>query len=231
MASPSNPLASGDIAQPAVLDHAVPQQPNGQPQQPGKRYRPAPAKTFQCRGYGDCRMVFSRSEHLARHIRKHTGERPFTCHCGKQFSRLDNLRQHAQTVHADKTDQNERMMRELTSLHASMAAANKATQQRGKRQASNGAAGAHSTPSPVDPTPSSLVKQEEVAAQLSLSYQQHRPGTTAGYEAGYGQPDLFHHPGARSQWHVQTADIDRPNRQVSSYSFRDPTPADSQSFR
>jgi hypothetical protein len=35
----------------------------------GKRYRPAPAKTFQCRGYGDCRMVFSRSEHLARHIR------------------------------------------------------------------------------------------------------------------------------------------------------------------
>ena len=35
----------------------------------GKRYRPAPAKTFECRGYGECRMVFSRSEHLARHIR------------------------------------------------------------------------------------------------------------------------------------------------------------------
>ncbi|GJF00013.1 hypothetical protein PsYK624_162900 [Phanerochaete sordida] len=34
-----------------------------------KRYRPAPAKTFQCRGYGECRMVFSRSEHLLRHIR------------------------------------------------------------------------------------------------------------------------------------------------------------------
>ncbi|KAG5353412.1 hypothetical protein C0989_007197, partial [Termitomyces sp. Mn162] len=92
---------------------------------PPKRYRPAPAKSFQCRGYGDCRMVFSRSEHLARHIRKHTGERPFTCHCSKQFSRLDNLRQHAQTVHADKQEQNERMMRDLTSLHASMAAANK----------------------------------------------------------------------------------------------------------
>ncbi|KAJ7118393.1 hypothetical protein C8R44DRAFT_878978 [Mycena epipterygia] len=86
----------------------------------GKRYRPAPAKTFQCRGYGECRMVFSRSEHLARHIRKHTGERPFTCHCSKQFSRLDNLRQHAQTVHADKADLNEAMMRELTSLHATM---------------------------------------------------------------------------------------------------------------
>ncbi|KAJ6566853.1 hypothetical protein B0H19DRAFT_1138722 [Mycena capillaripes] len=35
----------------------------------GKRYRSAPAKTFQCAGYGECRMVFSRSEHLARHIR------------------------------------------------------------------------------------------------------------------------------------------------------------------
>ncbi|KIJ50417.1 hypothetical protein M422DRAFT_44484 [Sphaerobolus stellatus SS14] len=105
----------------------------------GKRYRAAPAKTFACRGYGECRMVFSRSEHLARHVRKHTGERPFQCHCGKQFSRLDNLRQHAQTVHADKQvrdlknpvlpqrlhlaqDQNERMMRDLTSLHTSMSA-------------------------------------------------------------------------------------------------------------
>ena len=40
-----------------------------QPQSGLRRSRPAPAKTFQCRGYGECRMVFSRSEHLARHIR------------------------------------------------------------------------------------------------------------------------------------------------------------------
>lgn len=54
--------------------------------------------------------------------RKHTGERPFSCHCGKQFSRLDNLRQHAQTVHSDKHAENEIMMRELTSLHTQLAA-------------------------------------------------------------------------------------------------------------
>lgn len=76
---------------------------------------------FQCRGFGDCRMVFTRSEHLARHVRKHTGERPFRCHCGKAFSRLDNLRQHAQTVHADMAERNELMMQELSSLHASLA--------------------------------------------------------------------------------------------------------------
>lgn len=57
-------------------------------------------KLFQCTGYPGCSMVFTRSEHLARHIRKHTGERPFQCEfCFKKFSRLDNLRQHKQTVH------------------------------------------------------------------------------------------------------------------------------------
>lgn len=59
-------------------------------------------KIFQCTGFGDCRMTFTRSEHLARHIRKHTGERPFRCHCNRYFSRLDNLRQHIQTVHANE---------------------------------------------------------------------------------------------------------------------------------
>ena len=60
-----------------------------------KRYRPAPAKTFQCRGYGDCRMVFSRSEHLARHIRFV----PFLVVC----SACDGLKK---TRHAENTQAN-----------------------------------------------------------------------------------------------------------------------------
>ncbi|OCT47398.1 C2H2 transcription factor [Cladophialophora carrionii] len=57
---------------------------------------------FFCTGYPPCNLSFTRSEHLARHIRKHTGERPFQCHCNRRFSRLDNLRQHAQTVHVNE---------------------------------------------------------------------------------------------------------------------------------
>jgi hypothetical protein len=183
----------------------VAQTQSSQPQQNGganRRYRPAPAKTFQCRGYGDCRMVFSRSEHLARHIRfvflalppprvptplahssphsrKHTGERPFTCHCSKQFSRLDNLRQHAQTVHADKQDANERMMRELSSLHATMAAANKATQQRGKRGAQ------HAPPVSVSLSSDTISDASgDAPATHRVQQQQHQHGGGSG--AGVG---------------------------------------------
>lgn len=37
----------------------------------GRRSEP---KLFKCTGFGNCDMVFTRSEHLARHARKHTGE-------------------------------------------------------------------------------------------------------------------------------------------------------------
>ncbi|KAF1848536.1 uncharacterized protein K460DRAFT_375388 [Cucurbitaria berberidis CBS 394.84] len=57
---------------------------------------------FFCTEFPPCNLSFTRSEHLARHIRKHTGERPFQCHCSRRFSRLDNLRQHAQTVHVNE---------------------------------------------------------------------------------------------------------------------------------
>ncbi|KAG0236770.1 hypothetical protein BGX31_003806 [Mortierella sp. GBA43] len=66
-------------------------------QQPVKTHK---GKIFQCTGFGDCRMVFTRSEHLARHARKHTGEKPFQCvvdGCTRMFSRFDNMVQHTQT--------------------------------------------------------------------------------------------------------------------------------------
>ncbi|KAG0247589.1 hypothetical protein BG011_001243 [Mortierella polycephala] len=71
----------------------------------------AKGKIFQCTGFGDCRMVFTRSEHLARHARKHTGEKPFKCvveGCTRMFSRFDNMVQHTQThtkgVHPESSE-------------------------------------------------------------------------------------------------------------------------------
>lgn len=45
-----------------------------------------------------CGRLFKRMEHLKRHLRTHTMERPYTCPmCQKRFSRSDNLNQHLRT--------------------------------------------------------------------------------------------------------------------------------------
>lgn len=44
------------------------------PQRKRQSARKSEPKVFRCTGFGDCNMVFTRSEHLARHARKHTGE-------------------------------------------------------------------------------------------------------------------------------------------------------------
>lgn len=69
---------------------------------PGRSSKKKKGQRFFCTDFPPCNLSFTRSEHLARHIRKHTGERPFQCHCNRRFSRLDNLRQHAQTVHVNE---------------------------------------------------------------------------------------------------------------------------------
>ncbi|KAF9183504.1 hypothetical protein BGZ51_004008 [Haplosporangium sp. Z 767] len=55
-----------------------------------------PKKSHHC-PWPNCHKTFTRSAHLARHVRSHGGERPYGCPhegCGKHFSRSDVLKEH-----------------------------------------------------------------------------------------------------------------------------------------
>ncbi|CAG8948506.1 unnamed protein product [Penicillium salamii] len=56
---------------------------------------------FQC---SYCQKSFRRLEHLQRHTRRHTNEKPFACRCGALFSRRDLLRRHERMVGHSNAD-------------------------------------------------------------------------------------------------------------------------------
>ncbi|BGO89307.1 hypothetical protein NBRC10512_001714 [Rhodotorula toruloides] len=126
---PALPVTPSSQQQPAPAQTTEGDAADGQREsQAGPAAKKQPTKLFRCNGFGDCQMTFSRSEHLARHVRKHTGERPFQCHCGRSFSRLDNVRQHASTVHADQQEKNQETIAHLVSLHNQLSASTVAKQ-------------------------------------------------------------------------------------------------------
>ncbi|KAI0484392.1 hypothetical protein GGR56DRAFT_668966 [Xylariaceae sp. FL0804] len=55
--------------------------------------------TVQQRLCPHCGRSFKRSEHLERHVRTHTKEKPYICRCGSAFSRRDLLTRHQRISH------------------------------------------------------------------------------------------------------------------------------------
>lgn len=52
-----------------------------------------------------CKAICQSVSHLARHMRKHTGEKPFSCrYCGFRCSRDDNRKEHELKKHPNRVD-------------------------------------------------------------------------------------------------------------------------------
>ena len=88
--------------QPNPADHSPAMSRSGDRPGPVRRARsatmmelgPYPQKSHSC-PIPTCGRLFKRLEHLKRHVRTHTQERPYVCpHCSKAFSRSDNLAQY-----------------------------------------------------------------------------------------------------------------------------------------
>ncbi|KAF9221785.1 STE-domain-containing protein [Gyrodon lividus] len=78
--------------------------------------KPVISKAFVCPLFS-CGRLFKRLEHLKRHLRTHTMERPYKCErCMKRFSRSDNLNQHLR-IHA-RADDNDASPGELCAFDA-----------------------------------------------------------------------------------------------------------------
>ncbi|XP_068597587.1 E3 SUMO-protein ligase EGR2-like [Brachionichthys hirsutus] len=98
------PAADVPTAAPFPNSHNLPLRPISRPRKyPNRPSRtPVHQRPYPCPAEG-CDRRFSRSDELSRHLRIHTGHKPFQCRiCMRNFSRSDHLTTHVRTHTGEK---------------------------------------------------------------------------------------------------------------------------------